>query len=309
MKTTHRNYDTDSGDFHRISRFLIENNAFMRSHSTWCLCRFVDWKYSLWGKKLAVPDFWKENAHLWFDAFGDLAAFAISEEGGADFVILTAAGYRFLFKEILGWVLENWGDRNGLTIEISAQQALEASILECNGFQREASFYTFQYDLNGELAERFPLEQGFSIVDMHTCPDYRAQRIMRAEAFDGKAELSEEEIEYQLRFYNNSHNGPLYYPQTDLCVMAPDGTFVSGCEALIDARNAEADIERVCTHSQYRRRGFARAVIQECIFRLRDMGMRYASITGYSPGAIALYGSFGDAERAELLIYKRGTVS
>jgi GNAT superfamily N-acetyltransferase len=88
-------------------------------------------------------------------------------------------------------------------------------------------------------------------------------------------------------------------------VVASDGTFVAGCEALIDARNAEADIERVCTHSGYRRRGFGRVVIQECLYRLRDMGLRRAYVTGYSQEAVGLYGSLGAHERTELLTYKQ----
>ena len=84
MRTTHRSYSDESGDFHRISRFIVQNHAAVRSHSTWCLGRFVDWKYGLWGDKLSTPGFWTENAHLWFDGFGELAAFAISENGGCD---------------------------------------------------------------------------------------------------------------------------------------------------------------------------------------------------------------------------------
>ncbi|MEN9935293.1 MAG: hypothetical protein RLZZ387_1872 [Chloroflexota bacterium] len=58
--------------------------------------------------------------------------------------------------------------------------------------------------------------------------------------------------------------------------MAPAGRLVAGCEALIDARNLEADIERVCTHSAFRGRGFVRAVIVVCMERLRAIGMRGA---------------------------------
>ena len=36
---------------------------------------------------------------------------------------------------------------------------------------------------------------------------------------------------------------------------------VAGREPLIDARNVAADVERVCPHSAYRRRGVARAAI------------------------------------------------
>jgi GNAT superfamily N-acetyltransferase len=306
MKTTQRSYADAAGDFNRLSRFMVEHNAYLRSHSTWCLGRFVDWKYGLWGAKPSTPGFWEQNAQLWFDGFGELAGFAISEEGGPDFAILTAAGYRFLYAEILGWVLEHWGERKPApAIEIKARQTMEAGLLKGSGFQHDSSFATFGFDLTAELAARVPLEAGFVIVDMHAHPDYRAQRILREEAFGGITDQPEEELIRKLNLYGYVRQGPIYHPQTDLCVMAPDGMFVAGCEALIDARNAEADIERVCTHSRFRRRGLARAVIQECLYRLRDMGMQRAYITGYSAGAMALYGSLGHRTRSESWVYKR----
>lgn len=57
MKTTHRSYAEGSGDFNRLGRFISENNTHICSHSTWCLGRFVDWKYGLWGNKLTTPGF------------------------------------------------------------------------------------------------------------------------------------------------------------------------------------------------------------------------------------------------------------
>jgi GNAT superfamily N-acetyltransferase len=306
VKTTHRNYNEAAEDFDRISRFIMERPAHIRSHSTWCLGRFVDWKYGLWGDKASIPDFWERNGHLWFDGFGDVVAFAIAESGGPDFAIITAEGYRFLFEEILMWVLEHWGDRDpALSIEITALQDLEARQLERYGFQRASSFYTFHHNLAEEPAQCFPLEEGFSIVDMHSRPDYRAQLALRLDAFQGKTEFSEEEIQEKLSLHSYSRESPIYHPHTDLCVVAPDGTFVSGCEALIDARNAEADIERVCTRPDFRRRGFAQAVIQECMLRLHRMGLQRCYITGYSLGAVGLYGSFGAKTRTESLIYRR----
>jgi GNAT superfamily N-acetyltransferase len=265
----------------------------------------VDWKYGLYENKLSIAGFCDKNAHLWFDAFGELAAFAISENGDSGFAIIMAEGYRFLFAEILHWLLENWGDRGSrFATEITEHQAREIAILERAGFQLESTFYTRRFDLTLESVERFPLEPGFAIVDMLGHPDYRAQRILRADAFSGKSSLTEEELRRQLQFYNHSHEGPIYHPECDLCVMAEDGRFVAGCEGLIDARNAEADVERVCTHSSFRKRGFARAVIQECLCRLRDMGLRSAYITGYSPEAIALYGSLGAVDEMKSFNYE-----
>ena len=305
MKTTHRNYSEEAGDFQRLCGFIIEHNEAVRAFSTWCLGRIVDWKYGLWENKTAVPDFCNRNAHLWFDGFGRLAGFVISEEGDEGFAIITQAGYRFLFAEILDWALANWRDRGPrFSIETTAQQKMEIAVLERYGFEHKADFFRQTFDLTRELAPRKPLEEDFTIVDMAAHPDYLGQRILRDEAFGGRSNVPEADLQREILFYNHSQQGPIYHAPTDLCIMAPNGQLVSGCEALIDAHNLEADIERVCTHSQFRQRGFARAVIQECMFRLRDMGLHKAYIAGYSPEAIGLYASLGDSQESTFYIYE-----
>ena len=165
MRTTHRSYSEVSGDFNRLSQFIVAHNCHLRTHSTWSLGRFVDWKYGLYDSKTAIAGFCDKNAQLWFDAFGELAALAISENGGPDFAVLMAEGYRFLYEEILDWVLDHWGERGpSLATEITERQAREIAILERAGFQLESTFYTRRFDLTLERVERFPLEPGFAIA-------------------------------------------------------------------------------------------------------------------------------------------------
>jgi GNAT superfamily N-acetyltransferase len=305
MKKTHRDYDDVRGDFKHLTDFVLNHAADVRAYSTWCIGRLVGWRYDIYAPKRAVPDFWNRNAHLWFDGFSRLAGFVISEYGRFDFAILTLEGYRFLFEEMLAWVLANWGDREpSLEIEITEKQGFESGVLERAGFQQTGTFFSEAFDLHTDLPPRRPLEEGFTIVDMAAQPDYRAQRILRTNAFQGRSDLSEKELQDQMLFYGYSRQGPIYHPQLDLCVMAADGRFVSGCEALMDAHNSEADIEVVCTHSDFRRRGFARAVIQECMYRLQALGYRKAYIAGYSPEAIGLYASLGESETMTNLIFK-----
>lgn len=307
MNTNHRSYSEELGDFHRLCRFFYAYPDAVRKYSTWCIGRIVDWKYAVYNNKLAYPAFCEMNAHLWFDHFGDLLGFAVAESGDEEFTILTLEGSRFLYAEILDWVLENWKERGpNFSTEITQFQALEAGFLEQRGFTCRSTFFTQRFDLTGDLPPRAPLEPGFTIVDMHSHPDYAAQSILRANAFQGIEELSPEELRQRLELQRRSINGPIYHPHTDLCVMAEDGRFVAGCEALIDTHNAQSDIERVCTHSAFRKRGFARAVIQECISRLKEMGILSASITGYSPQALALYASLGPAEESKAYVYACG---
>lgn len=306
MRTTHRPYSEELGDFFRLCGFITDLTQLPRSHTTWCIGRLVDWKYGIYESKRAVADFCTRNAHLWFDGFGELIGFAVSETGGTDFSILFRRGNRFLYAELLDWVLTNWGARGtDLATEITEHQDVEARALAGCGFHPADTFFTRRFDLTREPPQRFSLEPGFTLVDMHTHPDYRAQRILRHDAFTG-GEMDEERLAFELEFYNHSVRGPIYHPQTDICVMAPDGRFVAGCEALIDTRNAEADIERVCTHSEFRQRGFARAVIQACLLRLHRMGIHAAYITGYSEAAMALYGSLGAEEETRVYEYVMG---
>jgi len=309
MKTTHRDYSEENGDFHRLVRYFTAGPLPRRTHSTWCLGRLVDWKYALYERKRAYASFCNENAHLWFDAFGELAGFAVLEGGTSEFQILTLPGYRLLYPEMLEWVLEAGRERPaqygcGFSTEVTEFQQWEIGALERCGFQREDEFFTRRFDLTGELAPRIPLPPGFEMVDLHTCPDYRAQARLRANAFQKKADLSEAEMEERLQFYNRNQNSPIYHAPTDLCVRAADGRFASGCEALINAPGLEADIERVCTHSDFRQRGFARAVILECLHRLKDLGLANAYITGYSPAAVGLYGSLGAADEVRAYCYE-----
>jgi GNAT superfamily N-acetyltransferase len=308
MRTTHRHYSEEQGDFRRLVKFFTHRPMERRTHTTWCLGRYVDWKYGQYENKRAFASFCEENAHIWFDGFGELAGFVISESGDATFTVHTMDGYRFLYEEIMHWAMDTWKDRVtpqcGLSTEVTEFQNWEIKIIERCGFRPKVTFFTRRFDLTKDLVPRVSLEPGFTIVDMKCHPDYRAQGLLRANAFQKKDTLTEEELNERLKFFNYTMHDPIYHPDTDLCVLAPDGRFASGCEALINAHALEADIERVCTHSDFRQRGFARAVIQECMYRLKDMGIPTAYITGYSQAAIALYGSIGAIDEVKNFYYE-----
>lgn len=306
MKTTDRGYSEDSGDFARLCRFIVVARREAWQCCTWSLGRVVDWKYEGWGGKADIPSFCDRNAHLWFNAFGDLVGLVIAERGDAAIAVLTAPGYRFLFADLLDWALVAWAARGPrFAVELTAHQDVEARALERRGFRRGGASMIRRFDLSLPAAGRFALEPGFVVVDMRTNPDYRARRALRANAFEGREELTDEDLRHLVRLDTYALASPIYHPETDLCVRAPDGRLVAGCEALIDAANAEADLERICTHSAFRGRGFARAVIQACMDRLRGMGIRRAYIAGYSEPAVELYASLGPAEELRCWSYER----
>ena len=308
MKTTHRNYSEEQGDFYRLAQLFTRQPMQRRLYTTWCLGRYVDWKYAIYANKREFSNFCEENGHVWFDGCGELAGCVLSETGDATFSVLTFPGYRFLFEEMMDWAMDAYRGRVtpacGLSTEVTEFQEWEIKILERCGFRPKVTFFTRRFDLTHDLVPRFPLEPGFTIVDMKTHPDYRAQGLVRASAFQKNDHPTEEEMSERLKYTAYNITDPIYHPDTDICVMAPDGRFASGCEALINAHALEADIERVCTHSDFRQRGFARAAIQECLYRLKEIGIHNAYITGYSEAAIKLYGSLGAMDEVKNFYYE-----
>ncbi|RPJ19362.1 MAG: hypothetical protein EHM33_30395 [Chloroflexi bacterium] len=58
------------------------------------------------------------------------------------------------------------------------------------------------------------------------------------------------------------------------------------------------------THDQYRRLGLAEAVTRECFQRLKRHGTSWAYITGYGPGANALYEKLGSIKQKQWFHYE-----
>ena len=114
----------------------------------------MDWKYALYPNKRVFASFCNENSHIWFDGFGELAGFVVSESGNAGFSILTLDGYRFLYEEMLEWVLETWKRRvtelSRFSTEITEYQDWEKKILEHYGFHCEDTFFTRRFVLKSQ---------------------------------------------------------------------------------------------------------------------------------------------------------------
>ena len=119
--------------------------------------------------------------------------------------------------------------------------------------------------------------------------DYFGKAMLYVNAFEGRTEISD----YDLLRFEYSRENPAYDPSFDLSVVADDGTHVASCVGFNDPAHSVAEVEKICTHQQYRRRGLAEAVIRECFHRLQRRGIERAYITGYSDEANRLYERLG----------------
>lgn len=92
-------------------------------------------------------------------------------------------------------------------------------------------------------------------------------------------------------WYRNIQSAPLYRRDLDLVAVAPDGAIAAFCTIWFDDVTRSACFEPVATVPAHRRRGLAAALLTEGLGRLRHMGATTAFVSGYGPGANALYAS------------------
>ena len=95
--------------------------------------------------------------------------------------------------------------------------------------------------------------------------------------------------------YKNFMHLPGYHRELDLVTIAPDGVMAAYVNGWIDPVNRIGDFGPLGARPAYRRQGFTRAVLLECLRRMQLLGMERVSVsTGVTNiPAIRLYESVG----------------
>jgi ribosomal protein S18 acetylase RimI-like enzyme len=292
-----RPYQQKGNDFEKMWRFLQADYARKQERFIWHIGRLGDWQYGLWNEQKYIPTFFARHAQLWLDDFERLLGFVLDEGGDNTFYIFTLAGYEYLYPEILDWTVGHWGSRAAaLVAEVHEFQTAERTELERRGFRsRGAVAVTREYDLCEKKDQPVPLPAGFRIVNMAENGDYQSKASLFKDGFSNSNEVSQ----FDLLRFEHSRLNPAYDPTLDFSVVAPDGTHAATCVGFADPDNQAAEVEKVCTHREYRRQGLAEAVIRECFHRLSQRGIERTYITGYGGEANNLYEKLGACSRKE----------
>ncbi|MNC09516.1 Acetyltransferase (GNAT) family protein [compost metagenome] len=307
MKIQNRAFDDRKFDFDRLWQFLVDDYAVRQERFIWTIGRLGDWKFGIWNEEKYFPSFMRKNAQLWFNNFDELIGFVISENGDSYFNFFARRGYEFLYSEMLQWAITNWNDRNGaLSTDAHEDHHLLMQELEKAGFRKNgASAITGQYHLRVKAAEGIVLREEYSIQDMLANPDLRGKAMLGINAWSNGTR-TEALNKLDLLKYEYNRESPCFSPEFDLSVVDQEGRHLSSCVAFVDYKNNYAEIEKVCTHTEYRRKGLAEAVIRECFHRLHQKGIEYAYLTGFGPEAQNLYNKLGPAQSVNLYSYVLG---
>ncbi len=301
MRTYHRNFIYESSDFDNMCKFIIQDHSSKKDYFVWHIGCIVDWKYGLFNLEKHFPDNFSKGAHLWFDYFHNMIGFVISEDFNNDFSVFLKDSHSHMYPELLRWVETEWGCRYDTLVTSAVEHQTELiDVLEAQGYKRTDQMEKTRI-LDTSIFRNYMIDDSsVSFRSMAENGDYTEQAVLRRNAWS--KDISEE-MERQIREY--TRRSPIYNAHFDFVLVNKEGRHVSGCEAFLDYENNTAEIERVCTHSDFYNKGYAQKVLMACMRKLYESNIMTAFLTGGYDKTFHLYGKLGHIKEFTKYFYEK----
>jgi len=281
-----KQYIEDSNYFKKMCELICLLNS--EDIYDWSLGRIIDWKYGLWNEIKQDTFFFEKTTMLWINYLDELAGFVLSENGSNEVQYVLNKKYSFLYESMISFSKEKYE-----TIETvcNITDTAKVDYLLKHGFVDIGECETtFVYDSKDIVFNTKSLPDGYNIQAMDTYKNYINQIDLKRNAFRNNRKLLPKEY-YAYEYVKSS---PLYDASMDFVIINDLQEAVAGCEGFIDYQNSIMEVERVCTHTDYRKRGFAKTIIGECIKHGIERGVKKIHITGWDDTTKNLYSSYGN---------------
>jgi GNAT superfamily N-acetyltransferase len=302
MALTMRSYRDDE-DYWRIREFLRRVTLLngLRDLS-WPAMR---WDYWWWfGNPHLEHLSLTENVFLWERQDGQVAAVLNPEQPGQVFLQVHPADRSPELEEEMIALAEQRlartrkDGRRALWLWADSKDEMRHEILARRGFGRvdrpgEAENQHRRW-LDGPLPES-PLIPGYTVRSQGDGLELLERCYASGLGFHDDIKIAQENRD-DPGWYRGMQSAPLYRRDLDLVAVAADGSIASFCTVWFDDVTRTAHCEPVATVPAHRRRGLARAVIIEGLHRVKRLGAKTASVSGYSEEANKLYFSVMGSE-------------
>jgi ribosomal protein S18 acetylase RimI-like enzyme len=280
-------------DYWRIRGFLrrvmLSNGVRERS---WHVSRLDYWRWHV-AANCQERDSIEDLVFLWEATDGGIQAVLNAEEQG-DAHLQVHPEFRTpeLEREMLeiaeARLATERADGRVLTVWADAEDTLRLELLRDRGYARGRwTEYQWRRDLN-EPIPAAPVPSGYTVRSLGDVDELPARSWASWRGFHPNA--PDEDYE-GWEWYHNIQRCPLYRRDLDIVAAPPGGEIASFCTLWYDDATRSACIEPVATVPEHQRRGLARATITEGLRRVRRMGATRVFVSGFGPGANALYAS------------------
>ncbi len=283
MPVTSRPY-RDEGDYARMRALLVDLYR-LAGPAVYCTVGDLDWWRATDDDPAAVA-----RTRLWTDDTG--AVVGLAWPGGEQVDLIAHPRHRALEGAMLAWAERRRLDGAASPVALTAW-AFDGSDTGRQALLRDRGYARADYALNyrdrsldGPPPEpRLP--PGYTLRHVRGEEDIERRVAVHRDAF-APSRMTAAKHRAVLR-------APTYRPDLDLVAVAPDRTFAAFCIVWFDEANRIGVFEPVGCHSAHRRRGLARALLDEGLRRLQRLGARaaYVNSHGAEAAANALYESAG----------------
>ena len=248
---------------------------------------------------------WQSQIRLWFDPGNQLVGWALLSLGEEAFDVYVSPHLRgdAREEEMLAWATESMSANGNLqNIWVAEDDDVRIRWMEKNGFARaQEHFIQFKQSLSDPLdGPRLP--GGFRLRTSRGPEDARLRSVASHAAF-GSGKPFEEYWPRTRRFMKS----PVYVPEHEIFVVAPNGEVAAFCIVWTDARSKVGHFEPVATHPNYQRMGLGKSLLFEGMRTLKFEGMTESDVctNDVNAAAIRLYESVGFQKAKRLFTYKK----
>lgn len=280
-------------DFWRMRALLIETAPITPIGFNWDMRRLDGKRF--YNENLDANRLLARPVQLWETKNGQLVGFVLPE-GHGDAHLNLHPDFRRLEDEMIAWAETHLaapsddGVGRNLEIYVHEYDALRQQLLAGRGFRKTGYWGMIRHMRLGEqLLERPAMHEGYSLRTTHSGDMEDCQRIADLlNAAFGRT------FHNALEYSNFCRLAPCFRQALDLVAIAPDGSFAAYVGIPYDETNRRGIFEPVCTHPDHQRKGLGKALMQEGLLRLREMGAVDVTVdTGDMTPANRLYDSLG----------------
>jgi len=254
----------------------------------------------------------KEHIRLWHDGHKLVGYAILSEDPSFDWQVLPEYEWHGIEAEAMVWSearlselrkhdAQRWGGQ--MVSGARLDNAKRITFLEQHGFRPGGEFS--EVNMLCSLDESIPeavLPLGCQVRSVAEVGEISNRATAHREVWQPwtVGNVSDDDYAYFTQL-------PGYQRDLDVVAVAPDGVIAAYVNGWIDPVNRIGDFGPVGAPPAYRRQGFTRAVLLECLRRMQARGMKRISVsTGVlNTPAIRLYESVGFKIVNQYLEYKR----
>ena len=294
MVLNKRSYENES-DYWRIRDFL--RRIFLlndRRELSWQADHFDYWRWH--GIENMGHGNLERDVFIWEDAQWQIAA-VLNPEGPGYVYLQIDPRFKSPELEIEMLILaeeklavSKEGQRPGLNVFAGKIDELRQDILMRRGYKLSSTWERHHSRTLSHPAPDVVLPEGFKVRALGDVDELPARSFLSWKAFHPNEPVEDYD---GWEWYLNVQRAPLYRRDLDLVVTSPDGEMCSFCTIWFDDVTRVGAFEPVGTAPEYQRLGLGKAVINEGLRRLGQLGADMAFVGSGSEGASAFYTSIG----------------